>query len=288
MVCFSLKSCVGLVKYSLLGIWNMNEHPFSTRHGFRHTSSVDISVREDAPYELRGAVVELAYGCGFRPKSLRSLVCRVLLKRPDPGNWSEYPNIDDEVRYLLDDCMWYRVYDIAEAICQKMMEAPFSYDPEKFQSELNMFLIENGIGWQIIDGKIEVRGPEAIQNVVNKTKSLLISNDQKTAHQELHEALVDLSRRPNPDISGAIQHSMAALECVAREVTGNPKATLGEIIKRNPTLIPKPLDDAVVKAWGFASEYARHIREGRLPSYEEAELVVGMCASLSNYLVKKK
>lgn len=266
----------------------MNEEPFSSRHGFRHTSNVEISVRHDAPYELRGVLVELAYSCGFRPKSLRSLVCRVLLKRPDPNNWSEYPNIDDEVRYLLDDCIWYRVYDVAEAICHKMYEAPTSYNPEKFQSELNMFFIENGIGWQITDGKIEVRGPEAIQEAVNTTKSLLNSTGFKTAQQELHEALMDLSRRPDPDISGAIQHSMAALECVAREVIGNPKATLGEILKRNSILIPKPLDDAVAKAWGYASEHARHIREGRLPSYEEAELIVGLCASVSTYLVKKK
>ena len=121
-----------------------------------------------------------------------------------------------------------------------------------------------------------------------ETKTLLTSTGLRTAQQELHEALMDLSRRPDPDISGAIQHSMAALECVAREVTGNPRATLGEIIKRNPGLIPKPLDDAVAKAWGYASEHARHIREGRMPSYEEAELVVGLCASVSTYLVKKK
>lgn len=266
----------------------MNEEPFSSRHGFHQTSNIEISVRHDAPYELRGVLVELAYSCGFGPKSLRSLVCRVLLKRPDPNNWSEYPNIDYEVRELLDSCVWYRVYDVAEAICNKMFEAQSYFDPEKFQSDLNVFFIENGIGWQIADGRIEVRGPEVIQQAVNKTKELLNSTGQKTAQQELHEALVDLSRRPEPDISGAIQHSMAALECVAREVTGDPKATLGEIIKRNPNFIPKPIDDAVSKAWGYASEHARHIREGRLPSYEEAELVVGLCASVGTYLVKKK
>ncbi len=265
----------------------MNEETFSSRHGFRQATNAEITVRHDAPHELRGVLVELAYSCGFGPKSLRSLVCRVLLKRLDPNNWSQYPNIDYEVRELIDNCNWYRVYDVAEEICHKMLEAPFSYDPDKFQAELNMFFFENGIGWQVTNGRIEVRGPEAVQETVNSTKTLLTSTGLKTAQHELHEALVDLSRRPEPDISGAIQHSMAALECVAREVTGNPRATLGEIIKRNSVLIPKPLDDAVAKAWGYASEHARHIREGRLPSYEEAELVVGLCASVSTYLVKK-
>lgn len=266
----------------------MNDELFSCRHGFRETSNIEISVRQDAPFELRGVLVELAYSCGFGPKSLRSLVCQVLLKRPDSNNWSEYPNIDYEVRELLDNCNWYRVYDVAEKICQKMFEAPFSYDPEKYQTELNMFFMENGIGWQIIEGRIEVRGPEAIQESVRKTKSELESSGLRTAQQELHEALTDLSRRPEPDLSGSIQHSMAALECVAREVTGNPKATLAEILKRNSDLIPKPLDAAVSKAWGYASENARHLREGRELSYEEAELIVGLCASVSTYLVKKR
>jgi hypothetical protein len=210
-----------------------------------------------------------------------------LLKRPDPNNWSEYPNIDDEVRQLLDSCDWFRIYDIAEALYQTSSETPFSYDPEKFQRELNAYFIENGIGWQLKDGRIEIRGPEALQQAVETAKSTLNSFGHKTAQRELHEALIDLSRRPEPDISGAVQHSMAALECVAREVAGNPKATLGEIIKRESGLIPKPLDEAVAKAWGYASEHARHIREGRASSYEEAELVVGICASVSTYLVKK-
>lgn len=265
----------------------MNEEPFSKRHGFRHTAEMEISVRHDAPFELRGVLVELSYSCGFQPKSLRSLVCRVLLKRPDPNNWSEYPNIDYEVRELLDNCYWYRVYDVAEAIYKTMSEAPFSYDPEKFQAELNTYFFENGIGWQLTDGQIEVRGPEVLQKAVETAKFTLHATGFKTAQQELHEALADLSRRPGPDISGAVQHSMAALECVAREVVGNPRATLGEIIKRESALIPKPLDEAVVKAWGYASEHARHIREGRVSTYEDAELVVGICASVSTYLVRK-
>ncbi|WP_346330419.1 hypothetical protein AABD48_06665 [Vibrio parahaemolyticus] len=58
-------------------------------------------------------------------------------------------------------------------------------------------------------------------------------------------------------------------------------------MKEYKGLIPPPLDDAVVKAWGYASENGRHIREGREPSDNEAELIVGICAAVGNYLVKK-
>ncbi len=58
-------------------------------------------------------------------------------------------------------------------------------------------------------------------------------------------------------------------------------------MKRYPDVIPRPLDEAVSKAWGFASEHARHIREGREPTFEEAELVVGVAAAITTYLVRK-
>jgi hypothetical protein len=77
---------------------------------------------------------------------------------------------------------------------------------------------------------------------------------------------------------------MAALECVARNVCGDEKATLGEVIKRYPNVIPKPLDESIAKAWGYASEMARHIREGRKPDHREVELIVGLAATVATYL----
>lgn len=40
-------------------------------------------------------------------------------------------------------------------------------------------------------------------------------------------------------------------------------------------------------AWGYASEHGRHLREGHNPSFHEAELLVGLSASLSNYIIQK-
>ena len=80
---------------------------------------------------------------------------------------------------------------------------------------------------------------------------------------------------------------MGSLECVARDVTGDEKATLGEILKRNPNLLPKPLDTAVSQVWGYASTEARHVQEGREPEREEAELIVGLSAAVSTYLTRK-
>jgi hypothetical protein len=43
----------------------------------------------------------------------------------------------------------------------------------------------------------------------------------------------------------------------------------------------------ISKVYGFASEQGRHLKEGGVPNYEEAELVVHLSASLCTYLAKK-
>lgn len=60
--------------------------------------------------------------------------------------------------------------------------------------------------------------------------------------------------------------------------------TLGAIIKRYPGEIPKPLDDSAAKAWGYASEMARHIREGHKPERKDVELIGGLAATVATYL----
>lgn len=70
----------------------MVEQPFSRRHKYTGAAK-DISVREDAPEGLRSVVLETATDLGMSPSTLRSILCRILHKRPDQGNWSEYPNI---------------------------------------------------------------------------------------------------------------------------------------------------------------------------------------------------
>src|SRR5689334_4478343 len=91
------------------------EQPFSKRHRYAPDAK-EITVREDAPENLRYYAVEAAGDLGVDPSSLREIICRVLRRKPDPHNWSEYPNIWGEVQWLTDQCEWFRVYDIIEAI----------------------------------------------------------------------------------------------------------------------------------------------------------------------------
>lgn len=257
--------------------------PFSKRHGY--TQPKEITVWEDAPESLRHFVLETAVEMGYGPYPLRDAICSVLRTRPDPSNWSEYPNVWGEAEGLAYGCEWFQFYDFMEKVYQGLARNTSEAAPDKrFQEALNEFFIDEGIGWQMIDGEIVTRGTETFESNVHGAVEVLEQAGRVTARDEIHEALIDLSRRPEADLTGAIQHAMAALECVARDVCGDEKATLGEVIKRYPGTIPKPLDEAVARAWGYASEMARHIREGRKPERKEVELIVGIAATVSTYL----
>ena len=250
----------------------------------------EITIREDAPENLRYVVLQTAVDLEWAPSSLRTIICRVLRVPPDSGNWSEYPNIWGEVESLMYRCDWYKVYDIIEAMSARFARHDAEnrqQDATRFAEAINGFFEEEGIGWQLVDGQIVTRGTEAFEAMVSEATGVLQASERPTIATHLHQALYDLSRRPQPDLAGAIYHAMGALEGLARDVTGDQKATLGEVLKRNPGLIPKPLDTALSQVWGYASNEARHVEEGREPGRDEAELVVGLCAAVSTYLTRK-
>lgn len=213
------------------------QQPFSKRNRFAKPK--EITIREDAPESLRHFILDSMLQLGWEPSALRSVICRVLRTRPDPGNWSEYPNVWGEVQDLMYGCDWFKVYDIIEAVYaslakndeenNRVLRIPARHVEEKsvlFANAINSFFVEEGIGWQLVGGQIVTRGTEAFEAAVKDSTAALEETGRSTAAKHLHEALQDLSRRPEPDLPGAICHSMGALECVARDLTGDPKPHL--------------------------------------------------------------
>lgn len=239
-------------------------------------------------------MLEAATDAGFGPASLRSVICRVLRVRANSQNWSEYPNIWEEVQDFVYSADWFKVYDMMEAIYAAMSEhddrrhlTGDDRPSARFAAEVNSAMVETGIGWSLVDGQVITRGQEAFQAAVADAAAALTATGRPTAATHVHDALVAMSRRPEPDLSGAIFHAMGALEAVARDLVGDEKATLGEVLKRYPDLVPAPLDKALSQVWGFASNEARHVVEGRNPTREETELIVGLAAGVATYLTKK-
>lgn len=263
---------------------------FSEREGLR-PSNAEITVRHDAPPNLRYAVVAIAGELGLRYSNIREVICHTLRVRPDSYNWSEIPNIRDEVYGLLEGCEWYKVYDIAEAlqdsVCPQHSYHWHNDECKQFEKKLNQVFYEKGIGWKMKEGKIVFRGANIFEETIEEVTKVLDTSDHQRALREMREALRDISRRPDPDITGAIQHACAGLEATARYVLNEPDKTLGALVSQLP--LPEPLEIAVDKLWGYASQNARHMDESKSVDVNitDAELLVNVAGAVCIYLVKR-
>lgn len=240
-----------------------------------------IVVRNDAPESFRLFLLQIMRRYEGL-KKIRSCICFITNEAEDRNNWAENDFMKSEVISILEECPWYRIYDIIEYFYNQV------HDKLGFERDINEYFIEKGIGWKLVDGIIETRGEAAFEYEIKESIGILGEAGLKTSQNEIREALKDLSKKPIPDVTGSVQHSVAALECLCREITGEKKSTLGRLISDHPNIVPRPLNKVVGEVFGFSSEQGRHLREGRTPNYEEAELVVHLCASVCTYLSRKQ
>ncbi len=250
---------------------------FSKRNSI-NIEPADITIRFEAPMELREWVFSLVMRLGFSMSKFRSIVCQMSFQSLDSNQYSENNFMASEIRTLLEKCKWNYIYDIIE---QTYNELPTKLK-EDYQSSITDFFISNGYGWKLEGGHVLSRGDDAFEQSI-QSAVLCIETSNPDAYSEIRESLRDISKRPESDITGAIQHSMAAVECLCRNILTDERPTLGDLIKKHRYEFSKPLDEAMEKLWGFASEKGRHLKEGKLPTFEEAELVVHICASLITF-----
>ena len=255
---------------------------FSDRHGLQAVDA-EITIRNDAPDVLRRVIPMIARDASMGPVEMRKITCETLLIPPDPNNWSPYPNVWGEVLGLIGQCAWFEVYDVAEAL-YSALAAKDADLAQRFVDGINRVLRREGIGYEMQQGLIAFRGHEVFSKATTEAVSVLAETGRMRAASEIEEALQDISRRPQPDITGAIQHAFAALEATARDVTGKSNPTLGQLV---PELnLPRPLDTALEKLWGYASDRARHIREGQAVDVAEAELLVSIAGAVCTFLAR--
>lgn len=223
---------------------------FSKRHGFATPPA--IRFRHDAPEGLRHAVIQAAYD-HLTYEQIRTSICRTLYLAPDKGNWSEIPNIRDEVERIIQDVEWYRVYDAIEGLVS-FIEGTYGYHATvEFADRINSVFVDTGAGWQLVAGDgIVIRGDADFEEAVHSSQTALAQTGFDVAAKEIREALNDLSRRPEADLTGAIHHALGALEATARYVSGTNE-DLGKLASKIG--LPAPLDGALKQMWGFSSNF---------------------------------
>ena len=223
------------------------------------------TVRLDAPDELRGIIVDLAYESGLTPDVMRSLVCQVLRTREDRTTGRR-------IRTLMTG-------SVGASIRASGTRFTTSWRPSTNDSRTRVpgNAMEKTIT-TLRPRSISISDGEALagnssmgswKHGVPKDPRHTLSEARRgwripvgSGDERIHQAISDLSRRPRPDITGAIQHALAALKCVARDAAGTGKqrwapSFLGTLAWSRLRSIRR------LRSWGSTSEQGRHLREER-------------------------
>jgi hypothetical protein len=254
---------------------------FSGRVGLRSMAIV----HDDSPIGFRHAVVGALKTEIISSEKIVGVVQRgTTLPRPSGHN------TDMALMAMIEKCEWWRVYDVAEAGHAAIHAEPY-FGPDKakaYERTINEACRANSLGWRMEAGIFAVVASTAQHDSAARAIEDLDAAQLKTSASELREAHRDLSRRPRPDISGGMQHAGAAIECLAREISGDTKLTLGDIIKKRDDLFPGAYRKLADGLWGIVSNQGRHIKEEGEPTLEEALFVVGSITNLAAYLLARR
>lgn len=192
-----------------------------------------------------------------------------------------------QIRKYFFQCEWYEVYDFVEYIAT---EYPNYLGNTNFIDSCNIVLDREVSAYRFVGTKIaEVTSELEISEIEEALKA---ENYPKPVVSHLEQALNLLADRKSPDYRNSIKESILAVEATCQLITGNSKATLGQVlgeIEKKVDIHPA-LKSSFSKLYGYTSD-ADGIRPALLEesnlNFEDAKFILVSCSAFINYLKSK-
>ena len=209
-----------------------------------------------------------------------------LFKKPIDSRPISHGSIDStrtllHIRQHFFNGEWHEVYSFAEVVVTY-----FARTHPKLPEYLNSILTAEMAGYRFIDNQI---APITSSQEVEALELALSDKQFGGVEQHLARALQLLSDRTNPDYRNSLKESTSAVEALARHVSGNPQAKLGDALKtleKSGKLHPS-LSGGFSKLYGYTSDASgiRHsmMEESNL-TQADAKYFLLSCTSFVNYL----
>ena len=186
-------------------------------------------------------------------------------------------------------CLWYQVYDMLEFLFSALKTLVSERINNELVSNLNTVLEKELSGFRVINLKfVQVTDEVELESL----RYALSESPFKGVEVHMKSAREHLSRRGNPDYRNSIKESISAVESIAKEITDNPKATLGAALsklERDQKLHPA-LKQGFSNIYGYTNDEGgiRHamLEEPNLTA-SDAKFFLVSCASFINYLKSK-
>lgn len=210
------------------------------------------------------------------------LIWSEFFKSPaDARDWHGY-EIVKQIRAWYFSAAWHEIYDFIE----------FSLDvflAETVANEVNIILERESAGYRYISGSfVQVTSPAELESI----QDALISAPYAGVEGHIKSALGHLARKQEPDFRNSIKESISAVESMAKEITGNNKATLGDALSKLESVgkFHPSLRKALSALYGYTSDEGgiRHamLDEPKI-SGDDAKFMLVACSAFVNYMKSK-
>ena len=179
---------------------------------------------------------------------------------------------------------WYEVFDFLEFCRDHGPEA----SREDFEKSCNTFLERENSAYRFVEGKVSEITSQAEIDAVESAIGGAAAYPGVTVH--LERALQHLSSRTNPDYRNSIKESISAVESLAKRISGEEHATLGQALKeleKTHSLHPA-LKNAFSSLYGYTSDASgiRHaLMEEHTLEQADARLMLVCCSAFINYVI---
>jgi hypothetical protein len=200
--------------------------------------------------------------------------------------------IEDRLETVLDKLVfqgeWHEVYNFLDFL------AAVTPDRDKAVIErLNDMLGYNRAGYRIVGREVV---PITDDTELEAIRSTLSQPTTSPTRQHLEKALQLFADRDNPQYANSIKESISAVESAARDLSGNPSATLGNALDLIAKQGNASIHAALLKGWkgiyGFTSDSGgiRHADyPGSVPATQAlAQYFLVTCSAMVNYLTSLK
>jgi hypothetical protein len=180
------------------------------------------------------------------------------------------------------DAEWWEIYNFIEFLIEN--------DNSEFFDRVSLFLEREKSGYRIINGQITpITDPVEVAAV---SEAASAGDHFAGVRTHMQTAIQLYSKKLNPDYRNAIKEAISAVEAVARTITSNPKATLGDALKHmNDKMSLHPaMRDAMNKLYGYTSDEGgiRHamLEESKIDD-AEAKFMIVACSAFINFCIQR-
>jgi hypothetical protein len=274
---------------------------FSQRHGLKpiektiQVESMDDELRNGlwncllVTYFNNFSGGSLISPMGLRDSNLQNLFIRYwhsFLKRPLDNMPDSFPSACHEIRDIFFRFSWNDVYDFIEFSADN---GPKDF-AEDFRDRCNLVLERENSGYRFVGRQVtQITDAAEISSIQS---ALAAASPISSVKGHLETALSLLSDRKKPDFRNSIKESISAIEALARKISGNPKATLGDALKvlEAKNCLHGALKKSLSALYGYTSD-AQGIRHAMLDeprlTYSDAKFMLVSCTACVNYMLAK-